>query len=521
MVEVSPLIGRTSRISASAFTGRAVAPAQLDPETTGLISRNSLQLAAVSNQIQGMSAQMNSLAGSLQVIASNLGTAQALERQKEIQEQTLESRLAEQKLREGKESVIEKKIQTAAIAPAQKLASTAQFTLGRLGQFFTSLLGGWLLIKGVETLKALSEGNSERLNEIKNNVLGTLGLITGIFVAYKGGLALLTAAFSRMGGRLVAVAAAGLFVKPFNDFITFIVDAAKDAIRQIPGLGGLVPDNEPEVDPSQPPSGEQLAEQEQSGGQNLEGKGGPTLSTPTETMMGEKVDPKLQELQSELGGVKQDYMLNRIGKEEYEQEKKRLTSEIEGLKSGNNEAQVTAKPQETMLGKPVEETEGEKGAELDPSKPAQYGETSLKPEESTEEQGKEGNVPIEGDLSKGLETSKLFSGEKSFLEMGFTVGEVESFVDTEKYIGKLGKLPADMFTPVKKDKNLAEKVGPAPEPPVNVVPIPTGGESSAAAAPAPEPVSSGGINNAPSYPTSNRDNIYILGAMSNFNVVMV
>jgi len=74
-----------------------------------------------------------------------------------------------------------------------------------------------------------------------------------------------------------------------------------------------------------------------------------------------------------------------------------------------------------------------------------------------------------------------------------------------------------MFSPVKKDAKVAEKVGPVPEPAVNVVSVPTGqGE----AKPEPVPAGMGPINNAPSFPTSNRDNIYILGAMSNFNVVM-
>ena len=483
MVEASPLIGRTSRISAATFTGRAVAPAQPDPVTTGLINKNSLQLAVVSSQIQGMSAQMNSLAGSLQVIASNLSTAQAIERQKEIQEQTLQAKLAEQKLREGKESVIEKKIQSATIAPAQKLASTAQFTLGRLGQFFTSLLGGWLLVKGVETLKALSEGNGKKLNEIKDNVLKNLALITGIFVGYKGGVALLTAAFSRVGTRLLAVAAAGLFVDPFNQFIKFIKEAAKDVVKQIPGLSNLIAPEEPEIDPGAPPTAENVkAGQGPEGGSNLEGKGGPSLSMPTETMTGQKVDPKLQELKNERAGIRQEFMSGRIGREEYKSQTAELTKQIDEFGS-TNQAQVSAQPQQTVLGKPAE-GENKKEAELDPATQAKYGETSLKAE----------------------------------VTMGFSADTSQSFVGTEKYTEKFAKLPADMFTPIKKDSGVDKKVGPAPEPPVNVVPIATGGQQ---AAPEPQPVASGGINNAPSFATSNRDNIYILGALSNFNVVPV
>ena len=512
---VSTPFGRTPRISAAAYTGRAVAPAQPDPVTTGLINKNSLQLAVVSNQIQGMTAQMNSLAGSLQVIASTLATAQAIERQKEAQDQELERRLAEQKLREGKESVIEKKIQAAAIAPAQKLAGTAQFTLGRLGDFFTRLLGGWLLVKGVETLKALGEGNTEKLNDIKNNVLKNLALITGIFIGYKGGLRLLTAAFSRMGGRLLAVAAAGLFVKPFTDFMSFVVDAAKSVLDKA-GLGGIIPEKEePELESSAPPtaanieSGQTPSETPaasnnsnnssssppaSSNEANLEGKGGPSLTMPTESLLGDSVFGE---------GSESKFTFNMFG-----------GPTVDLSKPVGSEAKL--EPTETAMGKKVDE--GGESKELDASKPAKFGETSLQAESTAETNTDPANVPLQGDPSKGLKPGQISPGDKTLLEMGFTVGEVQSFVDAEKYIGKLGKLPVeDMISPVKKDKEVAEKVGPAPEPPVNVVPVPSGqGE----AKPEQVPAGMGPINNAPSFATSNSDNIYILGAMSNFNVVM-
>lgn len=508
MVEVSPLVGRTPRVSAAAYTGRAVPPAQPDPVTTGLINKNSLQLAVVSNQIQGMAAQMNSLAGSLQVIASSIATTQSIERQREAQEQELERRLAEQKLREGKESVIERKIQAAAIAPAQKLAGKAQFTLGRLGQFFTSLLGGWLLVKGVETLKALGEGNNEKLNDIKNNVLKNLALITGIFVGYKGGLALLTTAFSRIGGRLLAVAAAGLFVKPFTDFIKFITSAAGSVLEKA-GLGGIIPKEEPEIDPGAPPTAANIEAGQapteapaatenppaSSNQANLEGTGGPSLTMPTESLLGDKVFGGDEE-----SGTK--FSFNMFG-----------GPNVNLMEPIGSEAKV--EPTETAMGQKV--AEGGESKELDASKPAKFGESSLQAESTAETNTDPANVPLQGDPSKGLKPGQITPGDKTLLEMGFTVGEVESFVDAEKYIGKLGKLPSDMFTPMKKDKEVAEKVGPAPEPPVNVVPVPTG---QGAAKPEPVPAGMGPINNAPSFATSNSDNIYILGAMSNFNVVM-
>ena len=102
---------------------------------------------------------MQSLAGSLQVIGTNLRAQNELEEAKDQQEAELQNKLAQEKLREGKESSIEKKIQAAAIAPAQRIAAKAQFTLTRLSDSFRTIVGGWLLQKGVETIIALKEGN--------------------------------------------------------------------------------------------------------------------------------------------------------------------------------------------------------------------------------------------------------------------------------------------------------------------------------------------------------------------------
>lgn len=241
MVEISPIFGRGPRMSAAAYTGRAVAPAAVEDaaESKALITKNSLQLGVVSSQLQGLTAQMQSLTGSLQVIATNLSTAQALQQRQDNQAIELENKLAQQKLREGKESLIEKKIQAAALAPAQKIANKAQFTLGRLGDFFTAILGGWLLNQGVQTLKALSEGNGDKLNEIKNNVLKNLGIIAGIFVGIKLAIAAITGTFSVLGVKLLAVAAVGLFTDPGRQLLQFIIkagEAARDYLFDLVGL---------------------------------------------------------------------------------------------------------------------------------------------------------------------------------------------------------------------------------------------------------------------------------------------
>ena len=223
---------RSQVTTGSPVTGGQTAPAQSEI-TTALLTRNSLQLTNLSRSVANLSGQMNVLSGSLQSIGRNLATSQSLERQKEAQEQALESRLAQQQLREGKESVIEKKIESAAIAPAQKLAAKAQFTLGRLGNFFLTLIGGWLVDKGLDTLNALSTGNKDRLEEIKNQTLLGLGAITALFIGAKLVIAKMIASFGLLGIGLAGFAVAGLFTKPGQELLKFLVQAGSNALKGI------------------------------------------------------------------------------------------------------------------------------------------------------------------------------------------------------------------------------------------------------------------------------------------------
>ena len=247
---------RSQVTTGSPVTGGQTAPAQSEI-TTALLTRNSLQLTNLSRSVANLSGQMNVLSGSLQSISRNLATSQSLERQKEAQEQALEARLAQQQLREGKESVIEKKIESAAIAPAQKLAAKAQFTLGRLGNFFLTLIGGWLVDKGLDTLNALSTGNKDRLEEIKNQTLLGLGAITALFIGAKLVIGKMIASFGLLGIGLAGFAVAGLFTRPGQELLNFLIQAGSNALKGIQdwwntnfGGGNQKDDN---VDSNSPP----------------------------------------------------------------------------------------------------------------------------------------------------------------------------------------------------------------------------------------------------------------------------
>ena len=492
----SALIGRRTTISAAAFTGRAVAPgavAQPDPTTTALINKNSLQLGVVSNQIQNLTAQVNSLSGSMTVIANSLATSQALERRKEQQELLLERRLAEQQLREGKESAIEKKIQTKTIAPAERLSGRAQITLGRLGNFFFTLLGGWLAINAIKVLNALSDGNEKELRKLQDSIVSNLVKIGSVMLAGKAALALLTLRFKAFALLAGGAAIANYFSDPIAQFINTVIESAKQGL---PGLFNLFK-GAPIDDPTTPPSKLNLPDTPSNDLPNI-------------------VPPSDSE--------------DAVGNEEppTEEPPNREEPEITGVDptippdnltgTGGPSLDPSIQPITPVMGRQpmsADQLTGneEEGAPINPDVPAEYGETEMTVNVEP------GNVPIEGDPSAGLEPGQMTQDDTTFTQMGTSVAEVQSFIEQERYIGRTGQLPADMFTPMSKDESVARTISQSTEPGVTVVPIPIEQAQAQETQPIEAPAAQGAVSGVPNIPTANKDNIYLLGAYSNFNVV--
>lgn len=177
------------RLSPSSFMGRSVTD---DAMTTRVLTSNQSSLDAINVQLVRISTQVNGFNNSLGRISTLMVESSALERLKERQAENQERILAEQKLREGKESIVERKIQNSLSEPVQKIGAKTQGTLSNLMRFFTFLFTGWLLGQGIEAIKAYSENNKKRLQEISKTVLKGLGIVGGIFAALKLGLGTVT-----------------------------------------------------------------------------------------------------------------------------------------------------------------------------------------------------------------------------------------------------------------------------------------------------------------------------------------
>ena len=219
-------------VSSSVFTGRAVAPPpQPDPQVTSLLNQNSLTLTSISSQLSNVSAQVGGLNNSLNVIKDNLAVSDQLDRQREAAKQKREAVLAEQSLREGKESQLERKIQTALLTPVRRVSVRAQGILSRLGNFLLVLAGGWLVNSTLNFLRLKSEGNVDALNRFKVQFLGTLALMTGIGTLMTVGISKLIGLLGTLAGAVLRITFSGLIKKPFLFLFKFISSSLANFIK--------------------------------------------------------------------------------------------------------------------------------------------------------------------------------------------------------------------------------------------------------------------------------------------------
>ena len=266
---------KRSQVSSNIFGGGgALVPIskKSDPETLSIVKSQSTSITNVQSQVNTLSSEVanlnkvifiqtqtingvqelvGSLRGevtgfnnSLNNVTKAITNDSVLEQNRIKQENEEQRRATELGLRVGRESLLEKAIQSALIAPVQAIAQKAQSILSRLSQFFGTLLLGWLTNQGIETLRAISEDNGKKLIEIRDNVLKALGigaatlfLLNGGFFAIAGTIARLSL---KIGGWLLKNTV-GRFFGALGGLLkgagNAIVSTAKAGIAAITGTG--------------------------------------------------------------------------------------------------------------------------------------------------------------------------------------------------------------------------------------------------------------------------------------------
>ena len=225
------------QINPSVFTGRPVAPQvsqpapliqapppppQPDPQTTSLLNKNSLTLSTVSSQLANISDQVRGLNTSLTVIKDNLQISDEIDRNRENEKRKRDAILAEQGLREGKESELEKKVQNALLTPVRRVSTAAKGILTRLTDFLLILAGGWLVDKTLTFLRLSSGDNIDALKEFRNKFLTDLAILGGIGLGLTIGVGKIVSTVGRLSGLGLKLAFSGLIAAPFKAAFRFV-----------------------------------------------------------------------------------------------------------------------------------------------------------------------------------------------------------------------------------------------------------------------------------------------------------
>lgn len=191
---------RRTRISSQKVFGNNAAANQAsvsEPQTSAIVRRDSNTIVNLKKEVETLKKSqtenivsfrnfISSIQENFKVISVNvtdLGTRilgvnnlltadSALEQKKDEQDQEQERKLAEKGARAGKESLLERRIQSALMAPIRAITARTQSIFQKLMDAFTMFFFGWITNKLIDTFKAQADGNTTLLQKIFGNVIG-------------------------------------------------------------------------------------------------------------------------------------------------------------------------------------------------------------------------------------------------------------------------------------------------------------------------------------------------------------
>ena len=173
----------------------------LEIQTTQNVQQTQ-EISALRSAVDALRTETTTLNKGLVSISNLIQQDSALEKQQEAEKAESERKLAETNVRLGKESQLEQRITNALAKPVQALQQKVGNIFGRIGEALTTLFFGWLTNQGIEALKAASEGNKEKLEEIKDNVLNGIGDAVKVFTAIKTGFNLIIKTITGVTGKI-------------------------------------------------------------------------------------------------------------------------------------------------------------------------------------------------------------------------------------------------------------------------------------------------------------------------------
>jgi uncharacterized spore protein YtfJ len=194
------------------------------------------EISALRGTVDALRTETATLNNGLGTVSNLIQQDSALEKQQAAAEAESERKLLERNIRLGKESQLEQNITNALAKPVQALQKKVGNIFGRIGEALTILFAGWLTNQGIEALKAESEGNKNKLEEIKDNVLKHIGYAIGAFAAIKIGFNLIIKTITGLTGKI-----GGLVLK----LATAPLNLIRKGLQAVPFIGPRFSDPKP------------------------------------------------------------------------------------------------------------------------------------------------------------------------------------------------------------------------------------------------------------------------------------
>jgi hypothetical protein len=202
-------------VAPSSILGKGGALVKRTDSGTSLVVAQTQQITSLQDQLNVLRVEVAVLNNGLKNIGNIIQQDSVLEQQRLKGEQEQERKNLEQEVRLGKENELERKIQSALMKPVVALQNKVTNIFSNIFGALGTLFAGWLTNQGIETLKALDEGNKDKLNQIKDTVLKNIAYAIGGIAAIKIGFGLIIRSVIGLTARIGAIAVR-LALAPFR-----------------------------------------------------------------------------------------------------------------------------------------------------------------------------------------------------------------------------------------------------------------------------------------------------------------
>ena len=138
------------------------------------------------------------------ILRSNVETEKK-EQKEEQKQKTLDDEKDKRKRKEGLLEGVGKSVGKSLLKPVEAVGKTVKGILGRLGDAFSALFMGFVANKGIKMFQAMLSGDTETFKKMRNQIIGSLAIAGGIFLALNGGLLALPGIISTVAGAIIPV----------------------------------------------------------------------------------------------------------------------------------------------------------------------------------------------------------------------------------------------------------------------------------------------------------------------------